>query len=315
MKVVVTGGAGFIGANLSAELVRRGHHVVVLDDLSTSAESTVDALDVELMVGSVLDPDAVAAACHGAASIVHLAAVPSVARSLKAPRRSHDVNVTGTLAVLDAARDVGAHLVVASSSSVYGRNPTQPRSEDLAPAPASPYAASKLAAETYALAYQESFGLRCLAVRFFNVFGPLQRYDHAYAAVLPAFIHAGLTGEPLTIHGDGEQSRDFTFVDTVVEILADSVDRAVTSRDPVNVAFGTRTTVNEAADMVSELLRRPLPVVHLPERPGDVRHATADSGKLRTLFPGVRPVPLRTGLSRTIAWQLELTGTPAGVVP
>ncbi len=310
MRITVTGGAGFIGANLCRLLLDRGHDVVVLDDLSTGLRSNVDGMDVDLRAGSVLDADALAAACRGADSVVHLAAVPSVPRSLENPRRSHDANVTGTVCVLEAARQTGAHVVVASSSSVYGHNPVLPRSEEQVCMPASPYAASKLAAESYALSFGASFGLECLALRLFNVFGPRQRADHAYAAVVPKFIRAGLLGEPVRVHGDGEQSRDFTFVDTVVEVLADAVERRVTSDRPVNLAFGTATTVNELVVLLGELLDRPLRVVLEPPRPGDVRHSRASGDSMRRLFPAIHPDPLAGGLLRTIDWMASL-GEPA----
>lgn len=306
MRITVTGGAGFIGANLCRLLSVRGHDVAVLDDLSTSVMSNVDGLDVDLRLGSVLNRDALRDACRHAEAIVHLAAVPSVARSLENPRRSHEANVTGTLCVLEEARRVGAHVVVASSGSVYGANPALPRAEDLACVPGSPYAASKLAAESYALSYGTSFGLDCLAVRLFNVFGPLQRADHAHAAVIPTFIRAALCHEPVRVHGDGEQSRDFTFVDTVAEILADSVERRVTSDRPVNLAFGTTTTVNELVLLLGELLGRTLAVATDPPRPGDVRHSRVRSDSMRALFPTIEPVSLVVGLRHTIDWMATL---------
>lgn len=313
MKVVVTGGAGFVGANLCRELVRRGQHVIAVDDLSTGCRSNLEGLDVDLRIATVLDPDAIADASCGADSIVHLAAVPAVMRSLENPQRSHTANATGTLAVLEAARAAQAHVVVASSSSVYGRNPALPRSEDLTCMPTSPYAASKLAAESYALAYQASFGLRCLAFRFFNIFGPLQRADHAYAAVIPRFVRAALHREPLEIHGDGMQSRDFTYIDTVVEVLADSVARRLTSDRPVNLAFGTSTTVNDLVAHLECILARPLVTVHGPPRAGDVRHSQASNHALRRLFPGIAPVPLEAGLSRTITWMRTAADAEAPV--
>jgi UDP-glucose 4-epimerase len=306
MRITVTGGAGFIGANLCRLLLDRGHEVVALDDLSTSLPSNMDGLELDLRVGSVLDAAVLASACRGAESVVHLAAVPAVTRSLENPRRSHEANATGTLCVLEAARTVGAHVVVASSSSVYGCNPTLPRSEDLVCMPASPYAASKLAAESYTVAHRACFGLDSLALRLFNVFGPLQRADHAYAAVVPRFVRAALRGEPVRVHGDGEQSRDFTFVETVVRVLAESVERRVTADRPVNLAFGTGTSVNELVALIGELLGRPLAVVAEPARPGDVRHSRAAGDSIRRLFPTVEPVPLAEGLRQTIEWMDSL---------
>ncbi|MEU0885630.1 NAD-dependent epimerase/dehydratase family protein [Lentzea sp. NPDC005914] len=303
MKVVVTGGAGFIGANLCVELVRRGAHVIVLDDLSTSERSNLDGVDVELRVRSVLDRQAVMDACRGADSVVHLAAVPSVPRSLLDPRRSHDVNVTGTLEVLEAARTAGAHVVIASSSSVYGSNPLLPKSEEMACRPMSPYASSKLAAESYALSFQHCFDLPCTVFRFFNVFGPLQRPGDAYAAVVPAFVWAALRGEPLVVFGDGNQSRDFTFVGSVVDVLADCVARTVSCANPVNLAFGTRTSLNDLIFRLSALLGRELDVVHRPVRTGDVRHSQASTDALRQLFPYVQRVSLEEALCRTIEWM------------
>lgn len=305
MKVVVTGGSGFVGANLCRELTRRGVEVVVLDDLSTGLRSNLDAVDVDFRCASVLDPNAVADALRGAESVVHLAAVPSVTRSLNDPRRSHEANATGTLAVLEAARAADTHVVMASSSSVYGRNPGLPRSEEMACMPTSPYAVSKLAAESYALAYRVCFELDCLVFRFFNIFGPWQRSDHAYAAVIPKFIRSAMYGESLTVHGDGEQSRDFTFVDTAVAVLVDAVMRRVTSDEPVNLAFGTRTTINEAIGVLSEVFGRDLPVSPGPPRPGDVRHSEASNAVLRGLFPTIVPISFREGVGRTVSWMLS----------
>jgi UDP-glucose 4-epimerase len=311
VKVVVTGGAGFIGANLSRELVRRGVDVIVLDDLSTGRKSNLDGIDVELRLRSVLDRDAVMDACRGADSVVHLAAVPSVPRSLRDPRHSHDVNVTGTLEVLEAARAADAHVVVASSSSVYGRSPVLPKSEEMACWPVSPYASGKLAAESYALSFQHCFDLPCAVFRFFNVFGPLQLPAHPYAAVVPSFIWAALRGEPLEVFGDGKQSRDFTFVGSVVDVLADCVTRTVSCANPVNLAFGTRNSLNDLIALLSALLGRELDVVHRPARNGDVRHSQASGRALRGLFPSVQPVPLEAALCRTVEWVKRLVNSEA----
>lgn len=300
MRIVITGGAGFIGANLCRVMAPR-HEVRVLDDLSTGSEDNL-AGGVTMLVGSVLDIDAVREVCAGATTIVHLAAIPSVPRSIENPLRSHEANVTGTLTVLEVAREVGAHVVVASSSSVYGDG-AMAKAEGVVCRPASPYAVSKLAAESYAAAYRTSFALDTISFRFFNVFGPLQAPDHAYAAVIPAFLRDALLGVPLTVYGDGEQSRDFTFVDSVVELLADAVERRLTSPTPVNLAFGTRTTLNTLVDLLSEVMGRRPEVRHKPSRLGDIRHSRAYPAALRELFPDVRPVPLRVGLARTLSWM------------
>jgi UDP-glucose 4-epimerase len=305
MKVVVTGGAGFIGANLCGTLVRRGcSPVVAFDDLSTGDAANLDDIaGVELVEASILDRDALAAALEGAGAIVHLAARPSVPRSLADPVATHEVNATGTVRVLEAARASGTgHVIVASSSSVYGANPKLPKSEDLATLPLSPYAASKLATEAYALAYASSFGLGVLAFRFFNVFGPLQPAGHAYAAVIPAFVSAALECRPLTVHGDGLQTRDFTYVGTVAAILADAVERRVTAPAPVNLAFGSRRSLLEVIETLERVLGRPVTVEHVATRAGDVRHSQADDSRLRSLFPGAEPMAFEIGLSKTVEW-------------
>jgi FlaA1/EpsC-like NDP-sugar epimerase len=303
VKVVVTGGAGFIGANLCAELRRRGAAVTVIDDLSSGRLENLSDIDVDLLVGSILDTDLLAQACQGAHSVVHLAAVPSVPRSILEPVRSHEVNATGTLYVAQAARHAGAHLVVASSSSVYGRNPVQPKSEDMPTMPASPYAASKLAGEAYARAYQESFGVPTTVFRFFNVFGPLQAADHAYAAVIPSFIAAALRGEPVTVHGDGEQSRDFTYVATVAQVLARTALDRLTSPGPVNLAWGTSTTLKALIAMLAEILGTPVAAIHGAERAGDVRHSQAANTRLRAMFPDLAQMPLTEALTATVEWM------------
>jgi UDP-glucose 4-epimerase len=303
---MVTGGAGFIGANLCDVLIRTPgiERVVALDDLSTGCRSNLRSESgVELIDGSILDREALDIACDDVDAIVHLAARPSVPRSIEDPMATHRVNATGTMEVLEAARRHGGpHVVVASSSSVYGANPRLPKSEDLAPAPLSPYAASKLATEAYTLAYGHSFGLDVLSFRFFNVFGPLQTAGHAYAAVIPAFISAALAGQPLTVHGDGRQTRDFTYVGTVAAVLTDAVVRRVTNPTPVNLAFGSRTDLIGVIGLLEGLLGRDLAVEHVPPRAGDVRDSQADRGKLRELFPSVEPTPLEDGLRATLDW-------------
>ncbi len=309
MRVVVTGGAGFIGANLCRALVACDAvtEVVALDDLSTGSKEKLAGVDgVELVEGSILDADLLDEVVPGTASIVHLAARPSVPRSLLDPLASHEVNATGTVQVLEAARRHGGpQVIVASSSSVYGANPALPKREDMTPMPVSPYAASKLATESYALAHGSSFGLPVLAFRFFNVFGPLQAPGHAYAAVIPAFLDAALAGRPLTVHGDGGQTRDFTFVGTVAATLTDAVVRQVADPRPVNLAFGTRVSLLEVIARMEALLGRPLERTHTDSRAGDVRDSQADRTRLEALFPDVDPVPLDDGLRATLAWFQE----------
>jgi UDP-glucose 4-epimerase len=309
VKVVVTGGAGFIGANLCRLLDRLEFvdQVVVLDDLSTGSDKNlVESPSVELRKGSILDADQLDGVMTGAQAVVHLAARPSVPRSLADPMTTHTVNATGTMMVLEAARRSGLpHVIVASSSSVYGANPSLPKREDMVPMPASPYAASKLAAEAYALSYGRSFGVPVLAFRFFNVFGPLQPAGHAYAAVVPAFVSSALAGEPLPVHGDGTQTRDFTFVGTVVSVLADAIRRRVADPQPVNLAYGSRVSLLELIDVLESVLGREIPRDHLEQRAGDVRDSQADHTRLATLFPQIRPTPLEEGLQATVAWFRE----------
>jgi UDP-glucose 4-epimerase len=305
VRVVVTGGAGFIGANLCCALDSAGYveNVVVVDDLSTSYADNLRDVPVTLVEGSILETSSLDKALDGADAVVHLAALPSVARSIAEPTVTHDVNATGTVYVLEAVRRHGIrYVVIASSSSVYGTNPGLPKHEGLAPAPVSPYAATKLASEVYGLAWAGSYGIDVLAFRFFNVFGPLQPAGHAYAAVVPAFIEAALAGRPLPVHGDGHQTRDFTFVGSVSAVLVDAIRRRVSHSGPVNLAFGTRTSLVELISTLEDVLGRPLEREHQPPRVGDVRDSQADQTLLRSLFPDVTPISLQDGLQATVDW-------------
>lgn len=304
MKVVVTGGAGFIGANVVEKLIDRGvEKVVVLDDLSSGYRANIEGFDVEFHEGSILDRALLGQVVQGADSVIHLAARPSVPRSIVDPVLSHEVNATGTLYVLEAARRHGSHVVLASSSSVYGSNPVLPKSEALRTAPISPYAVSKLATESYALAYQAVYDMSVLPFRFFNVYGPLQAPGHAYAAVVPSFISQALRGQPLTVHGDGCQTRDFTFVDTVTEALAISAMKRIASASAVNLAFGSRVSLLEVIKLLEKCLDQRLEVTHSDPRPGDVRDSMADDSLFKSLFPDVVAKPLELGLSETINWM------------
>jgi UDP-glucose 4-epimerase len=288
--------------------------VVALDDLSTGTTANLEGLDLRLVEGSILDRPLLASVVGEADAVVHLAARPSVPRSLDDPLATHEANATGTLNVLEECRRRSTYVVAASSSSVYGSAAYLPKHEDLPTRPLSPYAASKLASEAYLLAYLASFGVPALALRFFNVYGPLQSADHAYAAVVPAFVSAALRGEPLPMYGDGTQTRDFTYVGTVTEVLADAVVQRTTCDTPVNLAFGTRVSLLELHKRLSLAVGRPLDLDFRQARRGDVHDSQAANDRLRELFPHVTPVPLDTGLRETIAW-FNRTSSPRSELP
>lgn len=309
MKILITGGAGFIGSNLSRYILNTGKHEVrVLDDLSTGEAENLAGLDVEFIQGTILDEAVLAAQMSSVDAVIHLGAIPSVPRSIQNPMRSHHANATGTLNVLEAAKAAGVEqVVVASSSSVYGSNPVSPKSEFDWTRPMSPYAVSKHATEGYAIAYNYAYGMKNLAFRFFNVYGPGQLAGHAYAAVIPQFIDAALRGVPLTVTGDGTQSRDFTYIDTVCEALLRSVEQRTTSHDPVNLAFGSNTSLLELIELLQTQLGRDLEVDFVPERVGDVKASKADNHRLSELFPDIHPFDIEVGLANTIAWHQNRT--------
>lgn len=306
MQLLITGGAGFIGSNFARAATAAGHEVRVIDDLSTSLQANLKGVDCDFRKASILDADALQSAATGVDSIVHLAALGSVPRSVANPVATHRANADGTFRVLESARanDV-PQVIVSSSSSVYGANPALPKHEREWVRPMSPYAASKLAAEQYALAYQSTYGLHVLAFRFFNVYGPYQSANHAYAAVIPIFIAKLLRGEALDIDGDGTQSRDFTYVGSVCDVLLEAVRRKVTHPEPVNLAFGTNTSVNDLVTLLSDLTGKKAVVRYRQSRVGDVPHSQADSTVLRSVFESAAPVPLRIGLADTIDWALR----------
>jgi UDP-glucose 4-epimerase len=305
MKVVVTGGAGFVGSNLVRHLedVPEVTETVVLDDMSFGFRENLDGVRTTVVEGSILDEALLEEVMAGAGAVVHLAARSSVPRSVAHPLAAHEANATGTVKVLEAARRAGdVHVVVASSSSVYGANEVLPKHEGLSTRPISPYAASKLASEAYTLAWGHSYDVPVLALRFFNIFGPLQPPLHAYAAAIPSFLAAAFRGEPLPVHGDGTQSRDFTYVSTVVEVITDALRRRVDHLDPVNLAYGTNVSLLEVIGHLEEILGRPLSRDHLPSRVGDVSRSQADSSTLLGLFPDIQPTPLIDGLEATVMW-------------
>jgi len=304
---VVTGGAGFIGSNLVHALLDRGDRVKAFDDLSTGRPVNLDDVrdDVELVHGDVRDADAVAAAIHGADVVFHQAAIPSVARSVADPVSSHAVNVGGTLNVLLAARDGGgARVVYASSAAVYGNADRLPLHEAMPTRPASPYGASKLAGERYLEAFTRTYGLPTVALRYLNVFGPRQNPGSEYAAAIPRFITCTLAGEAPTIFGDGEQARDFVFVDDVVHanlLAADAGEPAW--GDAFNIGRGERRTVNELLSTIRSLVpgEHPEPRDE-PPRPGEVRDSWSAIAAAQRTLGYVPTVAFEDGLRRTIEW-------------
>ncbi|HEY68191.1 MAG TPA: SDR family oxidoreductase [Thermoflexia bacterium] len=305
---LVTGGAGFIGSHIVEELVRRRERVRVLDNFSTGRrENLAPFLEhVELVEGDLRDLSTVRRVAEGVDYILHQAALPSVPRSIADPLTSNDSNVTGTLHLLIAARDAGVKRVVyASSSSVYGDNPTLPKREDMSPAPKSPYAVSKLAGEYYCRVFAQAYGLETVCLRYFNVFGPRQDPASQYAAVIPKFITALLRDEPPTIYGDGHQSRDFTYVSNVVRANLLAATAPDVSGRVFNVACGERYTVLDLVAVLTEILGTHITPVHTAPRPGDVRHSLADITAAREALGYRVEVNFHEGLRRTVAWYRE----------
>ncbi len=302
---LVTGGAGFIGSNLAEALVRAGERVRIFDDFSSGKRENLKsfAADVEVMEGDLRDMDAVRRAVDGVTGIYHQAALRSVPRSVDNPLATNDVNITGTLQLLMAARDAGVERVVAaSSSSVYGANEALPKREDQELLPVSPYAASKLAGEHYCRIFTRLYNLETVSLRYFNVFGARQDPDSQYAAVVPLFIQAGLDGVPLTVHGDGMQSRDFTYIDNVVQANLRAMEAPAAAGEAFNIACGSRYTLMDIVHAIERELGHPLTCRHTPPRAGDVRHTLADIAKADRLL-GFKPtIDFDEGMARTVAY-------------
>jgi len=311
-RAVVTGGAGFVGSHLAEELSRRSYQVIILDDLSTgklenirtpispchSEPSEESPTTVDFVQGSVTDLPLLRELFHGVDCVFHLAAIPSVPRSVDNPLASHEANATGTLNVLLAARDGGVKKVIyASSSSVYGDIPTLPKREDMAPNPQSPYAVTKLTGEYYCQAFQQVYGLSTVCLRYFNVYGPGQDPDSQYAAVIPKFIKRVSEGMPPIIFGDGEQTRDFTFIRDVVDaniLFAESNACGV-----FNIGKGSNISINDLARLVINIVGKNLEPVYQDPRPGDIKHSLADIAKAKAC--GYNPkYTLERGLKETI---------------
>jgi nucleoside-diphosphate-sugar epimerase len=315
VKVLVTGGAGFIGSHIVRRMLDLEHEVVVLDNFSTGRRSNLEAVasEIEVHEGDVGCLEHVEHAVAGCDAVFHEAALPSVPRSIADPLNSHQANATGTLNVLVAARDAGARRVItASSSSIYGSVPDLPKHESMPTLPMSPYAVSKLAAESYCRSWFDLYGLETVALRYFNVFGPRQDPLSAYAAVVPRFIAAYKAGEPPVIFGDGKQSRDFTYVDNVVDANLGALESPTAPGRVYNIACNDSVTLNELADELRELMGAHTRPVHAAPRPGEVRHSLASIDAARQDLGYVAKVGLREGLRRTIAaFELEPMEVPA----
>ena len=304
-KVVVTGGAGFIGSHLAQELARWGWRVIIIDDLSSGKRENIERLlnKAKFIEGSILALPRLQKLFQGIDYVFHLAAIPSVPRSIDNPLISHEANVTGILNVLIAARDNGVKKVVyASSSSVYGDTPTLPKREDMPPNPQSPYAVTKLAGEYYCRVFEEVYGLATVCLRYFNVYGPRQNSGSQYAAVIPRFIKRASEGKASIIFGDGEQTRDFTFVKDAVaaNILAAQSDAS----GIYNISRGESITINRLAELVTRLIGNKVEPIHQEPRPGDIRHSLADISKAKSF--GYEPKhDLAAALGETIRWFNE----------
>ncbi len=307
-QMLVTGGAGFIGSHIVRRCLGKGHDVRVLDDLSTGKRANLEEVlgDIEFVEGSITDLDTVRNCVKGVDTVFHLAARASVPRSVEQPGPANEINVTGTVNLLIAAREAGARrLVYSASSSAYGDTPVMPKHVDMKPIPLSPYAVSKLAAEHYCACWYHVYGFETVSLRYFNVFGPRQDPHGAYAAVIPAFVSRMLKGERPVIFGDGEQSRDFCFIDNVVSANLLAAEAEQLHGQVVNIACGERTTLNEIVKDINRLLGTNVEPIYEDPRPGDVKHSLADISTAREVL-GYQPlIMFPEGLERSIDWYKQ----------
>jgi UDP-glucose 4-epimerase len=305
MRYLVTGGGGFIGSNLVHHLLALGEEVRVIDNFATGREQNLRGTEgkIDLIRASVTDPEACAAAVKGVDYVLHQAAIPSVPRSVEDPISSDFANVHGTVVLLDACRRAKVKRVVfAASSSAYGETPTLPKVETMMPSPLSPYAASKLACEAYLQVFTHSYGLETVALRYFNVFGPRQDPTSQYAAVIPRFVEAYIAGKPATIFGDGEQSRDFCFIENAIEANLKASTAKGASGKVFNIACGERTTLNQVIDILGEIFGKRITPNYEPVRPGDVKHSLADITQARSVLGYAGEISFKHGLSKTVDW-------------
>jgi len=305
MRYLVTGGAGFIGSNIVDELVRRGHNVAVFDDLSSGKEANLVAVrdKIEFHMGSITELEATRKVCQKADYVIHLAARTSVPRSVQDPIETNRVNIDGTLNVLVAARDAGARRVVyAASSSAYGDTPTLPKIETMPVVPISPYGITKYVGELYAQVFGRVYGLENASVRYFNVFGPRQDPTSQYSGVLSRFILAVLRAEPVVVYGDGEQSRDFTYIDNVVDETLRACESPNASGIVFNGGTGSRITLNEVVKLLEKITGQKIQAKYEAPRPGDIRDSQADIGLARKMLGYEPRVLFEEGLKRTWNW-------------
>lgn len=305
MTYLVTGGSGFIGSHIVEELLRKDEHVIVLDNLSTGRFSNIESFiqnkNLQFINGSITDLSLLKELCKDVEGIFHEGAIPSVQRSVENPIASNEANITGTLNVLVAARDSGVRKVVfAASSSAYGDTPTLPKVETMPSSPLSPYALTKYACEEYCNLFTKLYGLQTACLRYFNVYGPRQDPNSNYAAVIPKFITAILNNTSPVIHGDGLTSRDFTFIKDVVQANVRAMESDATG--VYNVAYGERTTLNELAHMIMDIIGNQVNIQYDDPRPGDVKHSLADISKARSAFNYSPNYSIRQGLEETVKW-------------
>ena len=302
---LVTGGAGFIGSHIVEELIKRGMQVRVIDNLSTGRRENLRHLmdEIEFIEGDIRDVTVVNRVMNGVHVVLHQAAIASVPQSIQDPKETTETNLNGTLHLLMAARDVGVRRVVyASSCAVYGDVPILPKVEDALPAPLSPYAAAKLAGEYYCRVFYQVYGLKTVCLRYFNVFGPRQDPHSLYAAVIPKFITLAFAKKPLIVYGDGEQSRDFSFVENVVQanLLACEADEAV--GETFNIGGGKKTSINQLVEELRKIFEADLSIAYSEPSPGDVKHSVASIEKAKRLLGYESSVTFRDGLRRTVEW-------------
>lgn len=311
MRYLVTGGAGFIGSNMVDELVRRGHDVAVLDDLSTGKEANLAGVrkKIDFRADSITDLEAVQAACRGMDYVIHLAARTSVPKSVVDPLETNRVNIDGTLNVLVAARDAKVRrFVYAASSSAYGETPTLPKIESMPPEPISPYGVTKYVGELYAQVFGRVYGLENASVRYFNVFGPRQDPTSQYSGVLSRFMLAVIEGQPPVVYGDGEQSRDFTYIDNVVDETLRACEASGASGKVFNGGTGVRITLNEVLKLLEKITGRKVQAKYEPPRAGDIRDSQADISLARKVLGYEPRVLFEEGLKRTWEWYRSAYG-------